>query len=796
MKKNNFSYPALAFIVLALALVYFSSSPFWMPKSEAASEFSTKRAMGHIKAIAGSAHYVGTRNHSAVRDYLVSELEKLGLKPQIQEGTTLTEWGNLVKSKNIVARIKGTENGKALLLVSHYDSAPHSFSKGASDDASGVATVLEGVRAFLSQNKSRKNDIIVLFSDAEELGLNGAALFVSQHPWAKNIGLAINFEARGTAGPSYMLMEVNHGNEKLVREFQNAAPKLPVSNSLMYSIYKLLPNDTDLTVFREKGQIPGFNFAFIDNHFNYHTAQDSYANLSQASLNHQSLYLMPLLHHFSNADLRENESDNDLVYFNIPFYFISYPFSWVLNMTIGASIFFVFLVFIGLGKKIIVRKHLFNGFVNLFGASLTVSLFSYFGWKILLNIYPDYQDILQGFTYNGHLYIAAFSFIALAIAFLFYSNSNSVTSNLNQMIAPLLIWLFINFGISLYLPGAGFFIIPICFGLLMLAYFVLTQKTNLFLNLVFALPSLFIFAPLIMQLPVGLGLKMLAASNALLLLVFCLLIPVFGVFTNKKGWASFFLLAGMIFFGLAHVFSGFDANHKKPNSLLYVLNADTNKARYLTYNKQLDAWNKKYVGEALQNDPEDRINELFSKYGTPVTYARQAAVRPIPKPSIVFLKDSIAGQFRHLKIKIQSNRLVNRYDILANNNMKIYRLRANGAASLDQNTELYQRSSTRVLSHYVTRQEPLILEFYISKNTPFDMELLESSFDLLSNPLLDVQPRSKVMMPMPFVLTDAVVVQMRIRPATTSNSKMPATTSLPKVSTDSTAITVDTLRTE
>ncbi len=38
----------------------------------------------------------------------------------------------------------------------------------------------------------------------------------------------------------------------------------------------MLPNDTDLTVFRENGKIQGFNFAFIDNHFNYHTAQDSY----------------------------------------------------------------------------------------------------------------------------------------------------------------------------------------------------------------------------------------------------------------------------------------------------------------------------------------------------------------------------------------------------------------------------------------------------------------------------------------------------------------------------------------
>jgi len=37
-----------------------------------------------------------------------------------------------------------------MLLMAHYDSAAHS-AMGASDDASGVATILEGVRAYLAQ---------------------------------------------------------------------------------------------------------------------------------------------------------------------------------------------------------------------------------------------------------------------------------------------------------------------------------------------------------------------------------------------------------------------------------------------------------------------------------------------------------------------------------------------------------------------------------------------------------------------------------------------------------------------
>lgn len=796
MKKNNNSILAAAFIAVVIGILYYSMMPAWVSNSTGLSEFSTNKALEHIKFISKKPHYVGSKNHTDVANYLVQELEKIGLQPQIQEGTTLTEWGNLVKSRNIIARVNGNNPSKALLLLSHYDTAPHSFSKGASDDASGLATILEGLRAFLHENKSQKNDIIILFSDAEELGLNGAALFVTQHKWAKEVGLAINFEARGTSGPSYMLMEVNQGNAALVKGFSDANPKYPVSNSLMYSIYKMLPNDTDLTVFREKGEIQGYNFAFIDNHFNYHTQQDSYSNISPKTIEHQGSYLMPMLQYYSNADLKDLNSAEDFVYFNIPFYFVTYPFSWILNMVIAASIFFIFIVFIGLGKKILIGKHILNGFLNLLGTLIVTGLSGYFGWKILLSIYPNYNDILQGFTYNGHYYIAAFSFLALAFGFLFYSNSNTATSNLNQTIAPLFVWLLINFGIAFYLPGAGFFIIPVCFCLLMLAYFVLTQKASLFLNLIFLTPAIFIFIPFVIQFPIGLGLKMLAGSSALLVLVFALLFPVFGAFTNKKQWAGFFFLVTIVFLVLAQLSSDYTTRHNKPNSLLYVLDADKNQARWLTYDTNLDDWTKKYLGNNPIENPKDITDDLFSKYNSGITYTAKAPLKSIARPTISFVRDSVAGKFRYFKIKISPNRLVNRYDILANQNMAIYHLKANGVKSINQKKEFYKRTSSRVLSYYVVDNDPLFLDFCIPKNTDLDMDLLESSFDLMYNPSFKISPRENWMMPTPFVLTDAVVIQQKIKP--TVQLAPTAISAVPKmmISKDSTSQNIDTLKTK
>jgi hypothetical protein len=42
---------------------------------------------------------------------------------------------------------------------------------------------------------------------------------------------------------------------------------------------------------------------------------------------------------------------------------------------------------------------------------------------------------------------------------------------------------------------------------------------------------------------------------------------------------------------------------------------------------------------------------------------------------------------------------------------------------------------------------------------------MESSFDLMSNPLFQIQKRANWMMPTPFVLNDAVIIKKKIKPS-------------------------------
>ena len=795
MRKNYTSLNTMLVLLALLFGIFYVMMPQNYDTTEAPlSEFSTKRALTIVKEISAKPHFVGSQNHQVVADYLVKELKGLSLETSIQEGFTMTEKGTLVYSKNILARIKGSANTKALLLLSHYDSAPHSFSYGASDDASGVATILETVRAFLHSKAKHKNDIIILFSDAEELGLNGAALFVTQHHWAKEVGLALNLEARGSSGPSYMLMETNQGNAKMVDAFADGKVKYPVSNSLMYSIYKMLPNDTDLTVFRENGKIQGFNFAFIDSHFNYHTMQDTYNHLDPNTLAHQGTYLFPLLKHFSNADLTNLNSTEEKVYFSIPFAFLKYPFSWILPMLIIAfTLVFVF-SFIGLGKQLLRMDEIISGFVPLLGSLFVSGVVTYVIWKLLLGFYPQYNDILQGFTYNGHDYIYGFVSLTMAICFLFYQKESKRNSEMSQMIAPLIIWLLINIAIFIKLQGAGFLIIPVLSSSLMLVYYVFTQKSNRLLNIVLALPTLVIIAPFIQMFPIGLGLKILFGSSILTVLAFTLLLPIFGSFTQKRLWASVFFLVSIGFFVKAHQSSGYVYGKAKPNSLVYLLNGDANKAYWATYDTNLDEWTKGYLGEHPKDGKPLNSNKLYSKYGSEFTFMAEAPLKKIAKPTIEFLKDSTAGNQRYLKIVISPNRKVNRYDIFANEKLTITNLKANGVKAIDLKSNIISQKSNKLVSYYVVGNIPLTLEFSIPTNQKLDMNLVESSFDLMNNSLFSMDKRRNWMIPTPFVLTDAVVIKENMIASSTVADETPIKVRRTKIDRDSVTVAKDSLR--
>lgn len=754
---------SLTSLLLILLAVYWSFRAL-MPsytndRSLPESSFSTDKAMTHVENMAKMPHGVGFEDHTTVRQYIVSELERMGLKTSLQEGYTAGDWANLSKATNILARIKGSGSGKALLLLSHYDSSPHS-SLGASDAASGVATIMESVRAFLSEKKQPKNDIIILITDAEELGLNGADLFVNQHAWAKEVGLVLNFEARGSGGPSYMLIETNGGNGKLIDEFTKADPEFPVANSLAYSIYKMLPNDTDLTVFREDGDIEGFNFAFIDDHYDYHTARDTPERLDLNTLAHQGSYLMPLLRHFGDADLDHLKSPDDYIYFNVPFFrLVSYPFTWIWPMLGLAALLFVVLLFHGFGSNVLQIKGVLSGFLPALLTLAINGIIGYYGWSVLKWAYPQYRDMLHGFTYNGHTYIAAFVLLSAAISFWVYHKFKKIDAP-NLLVAPILLWLLICTAVSVYLKGASFFVVPL-FAFLASFLVVLNQKQpNVYVLVFLALPALWIYAPFIKMFPVGLGLKMMIATTLFTSLLFLLLLPVFGYYKQKARLAYIGLLLFLGFMVGAHLDSGFSRENAKPSSLLYVLDADRNTAQWATYERELSDWTAQYLGADKTTPQKLADKTISSKYATGFTYTATAPAKAIVGPKVETTLDTLIGNDRLLEICISPQRTVNRLEVFSNN-IPITKALVNNIPLSAYYLENRRRG--KLVTHYISDNAYTELRLRIPKDSVLELTLYEASNDLLDNPLFSVPPRPEDNIPMPFVLNDAVLVTKKVR---------------------------------
>lgn len=760
---------ALLLIILAIYWSFDSLMPNKISSLDTDnSSFSTERALVHLAAISQKPHYVGSKEHKNVRDYIVKQLNDLGLETQIQEGYTISQWGNLAKPKNILARIKGREQGKALLLLTHYDSAPQ-HSLGASDAGSGVVTILEGIRAFLSEGNMPKNDIIILITDSEELGLNGAELFVNNHAWANDVGLVLNFEARGSGGPSYMLIETNGGNANLIKSFVKANPKYPVANSLSYSIYKMLPNDTDLTVFRRDGNINGFNFAFIDDHYDYHTALDTFDRLDRTTLEHQGSYLMPLLDYFSEANLNNLKSEEDHVYFNTPiFNTVNYPFSWILPMLIIAVIVFVWLIFYGKRARVLRLKEIGKGFASFIISLILSGLIAYLGWKLLKILYPEYGEMLHGFTYNGHTYIWTFVWLTLGVCFYVYHKVFKVKNRSSLLIAPLFFWILICALFAFKLKGASFFIIPVFFALLSLFVMIRYGKgkeVRLSLITLLSFPVLFIMTPFIKMFPVGLGLNMLFVSAFFVVLIFGMLIPVFGTFKHKNRWSYLFFFFAFITFISAHFNSDFTKDTPKPNSLLYVLDQDNQSATWATYDDTLDDWTRNFLGDDPNDASLNPQNTFGSKYKSGFTFTKSAPLKSLLYPEVEIYDDTIIGEDRQFKISIRPQRKVNRIELFSADINLFKSFTLNGVDAFRIKGDKYvftNRNNNRLFAYHVADDEPLDLIVTVPKDQKTKFELYEASFDLLENKQFTVPKRAKNMMPKPFVLNDAIIVKKTI----------------------------------
>src|SRR5688500_1881568 len=122
------------------------------------------------------------------------------------------------------------------------------------------------------------------------------------------------------------MFETGPGNLDVARVLRTAGDVS--ATSLSVTVYRTLPNDTDLSEIAVLGK-PALNFAFADGIERYHTAYDDAAHLDAGSVQHHGAQMLALARAFGNGPL-PRPATSDAVFFDLPIVgLVVYPEGWV-----------------------------------------------------------------------------------------------------------------------------------------------------------------------------------------------------------------------------------------------------------------------------------------------------------------------------------------------------------------------------------------------------------------------------------------------------------------------------------
>ena len=311
----------LAVLGIVVLMIFATTPPGPRGLDTPPSAFSAERAMADVREIARAPHPTGSPDNARVRAWLIGRLTGLGMTvrttstPLSARGAKgLLRWSGSTATPpvvNIIATLPGGDtSAPAVLVLSHYDSVWGS--PGAADDGAGVAAALEIARA-IKADAGRRRPLMVVFTDGEELGLEGAKALFAADPDRGKIGVVVNMEARGGGGRTAMF-ETGRENGAMMRLFADAVGH-PSATSLSVLIYELLPNSSDLTESKKRG-LPGFNFAFIGRPGLYHSPLATADNLDQGSLQDMGDQALGTTRALVNAPALPAKAPN-LVFFDV-----------------------------------------------------------------------------------------------------------------------------------------------------------------------------------------------------------------------------------------------------------------------------------------------------------------------------------------------------------------------------------------------------------------------------------------------------------------------------------------------
>jgi len=634
-----------AAVALALAFAW-PQLPTPLPAAAPPTEFSAERAMEQLRRIAARPHPTGTSADDEVRETIAAQLRALGFTVQVQDTTSLTDayvrFGMPVVAahvRNVIARRPGTTPGPALMLMAHYDS--RELAPGASDDGFGVVTLLETARA-LAASQPLRHDVVLLFTEGEENGLMGARAFFAESPVAPDVGLVLNFEARGDRGPVVMF-QTSEGAAGLVDTMASAAPDV-FASSLSQEVYRRMPNDSDLTVALHAG-LPSMNFANIDGYERYHQGTDTVPNASAATVQHHGSYALSLARAFGDAEPMVPPARGDEVYFDLGPIFVHYGARLALPLAIGVAVIAALaLVAGGRRRPSRVGRVVAATCVAAVAPIVAAAVAAGVGW---LAMHAGGADLGMQTARDGvkAVYDGAIATLGVAVAWAVLSAARARGVRHGEMAAGSLVVMALLAVVSAaLLPGGSFLFVWPAAAMAVAAIWPRVPAYALAATI-----ALMTVVPLARQLGVTFGPPIAPAIAGIAGLATTATFPLLEIVAGARRWSPPLALGGASLAAVATAIAwpAFDEATPRPDSLLYVVDADHASATWRSTDPAPDAWTSSVLSGASWMP----VSDVFPRSKRKLLSA-SAPLVDVGRPDVDVISDERDGDTRTLRLHI------------------------------------------------------------------------------------------------------------------------------------------------
>jgi len=668
----------LAAIVFGGALLagvvawWLSLAPAPLPMDAPDTDFSAYRAFEHIEQMAVETHPAGSHANERLYDYIAGQLEAMGVEMTVERPIRKMGGRSVERNGAILARVPGTASTGALAVDAHFDSTP--YGPGAADDLSGVAAMLETIRALVA-SPPLQNDVVFCFADKEETRGPGGPRVFTDHAWFDDVRAVLGLETRGTSGPALMF-ETGPENGFLIRQLAQSAAR-PRATSIMFDFYDRMPFGCDFTHYKRLG-LPGYNVAYIDDFCYYHTKLDTPENVSLASLQHHGYYTLGLARQLGGIPLDDCKAP-DATYFNtLGSHMVVYPRSWGWPLAVG--------VLLALGAVMaygFARRRLSIGGV-LAGAGTCVGAGALSCALTLPLSVAVYFHFREHALYRNNSFSLSILLIGLGIFVLLARLVRNRVRPQNLMAGVLLCWAALLVAAQVFLPGGAYAATwPLLFFALGLLALLLAHDPErpsdalLIAAALSAVPAIVLLAPAFVTFSYTLTALAVPFFLPLFLMLVAVLLPQMRLIPERRHAliGSGILAAGVLIFVTAFGTNTPSPDRPRQNCLSYAVNFDTGEAWWISGDEKPDEWTRNF----FRDDTSRHSIAEFLGRDDGFTYLRAPAPQP-PFAMTVLRKldDRTENGRRRLKLFVDSPRDAQAIDLRLESDVEVYRAKVLG----------------------------------------------------------------------------------------------------------------------